>query len=139
MYRILVAIDGSQHALHAASYAARRARAAGCKVDLLHVEKPAMAWEVGPVSPAEVVSAVREAESAEVLRVAAGLFERTTDVETHAVTGDPAAAILEEAERLSVDEIIVGSRGRRAIGAALLGSVAYKIVHSAKVPVVIVR
>ena len=55
MYGILVAIDGSEHSLRAARYAARRAREAPCKIDLLHVEKPVMAWEVGPVSSSEAV------------------------------------------------------------------------------------
>ena len=37
------------------------------------------------------------------------------------------------------DEIIVGSRGMRALGTAMLGSVASSVVHDAKVPVVVVR
>jgi nucleotide-binding universal stress UspA family protein len=53
--------------------------------------------------------------------------------------GEPAATILDEATRLGVDEIIIGSRGLRPIGAALLGSVAYKVLHEAKIPVVVVR
>ena len=36
-------------------------------------------------------------------------------------------------------EIIIGSRGLRPFGAALLGSVPYKVVHDTKVPVVVVR
>ena len=139
MYRILVAIDGSEHSLRAASYAARRARGVPCKIDLLHVEKPVMAWEVGPVSSNEAVSDVREAGSREVLDAGAGQFDATMDVERHAVRGEPAAAILEQATRLAADEIIIGSRGLRPFGAALLGSVAYKVLHEAKVPVVVVR
>lgn len=53
--------------------------------------------------------------------------------------GEPAAAILDEATRLAVDEIIIGSRGLRPFGAALLGSVAYRVLHHATVPVVVVR
>ena len=52
-----------------------------------------------------------------------------------AVTGKPAATILGQAAKLGVDEIIIGSRGLGRLGAALLGSVAYKIVHDAKVAV----
>jgi nucleotide-binding universal stress UspA family protein len=139
MYRILVAIDGSEHSLRAARYAARRGREVPCKIDLLHVEKPVMAWEVGPVSSIEDVSDIREAGSKEVLDAAAGQFEQITEVERHTVTGEPAEAILYEATRLAVDEIIIGSRGLRPFGAALLGSVAYKVLHEAMVPVVVVR
>ncbi len=139
MYRILVAIDGSEHARRAVDYAARRAKGVPCKIDLLHVEKPVMAWEVGPVSSTEAASNVHLIESREVLDAGAGQFERTTEVERHAVTGEPASTILEQASRLGVDEIIIGSRGLRPFGAALLGSVAYKVVHDATVPVVVVR
>jgi nucleotide-binding universal stress UspA family protein len=139
MYRILVAIDGSEHSRRAVGYAARRAKGVPCKIDLLHVEKPVMAWEVGPVSSIEAVSEVREAESREVLDAGAGQFDQTTEVERHAVRGEPAATILEQATKLAVDEIIIGSRGLRPFGAALLGSVAYKVVHDAKVAVVVVR
>jgi nucleotide-binding universal stress UspA family protein len=139
MYRILVATDGSEHSRRAVDYAARRAKGAPCKIYLLHVEKPVMAWEIGPVSSIEAVSAVREAESREVLDAGAGQFDQTTQVERQAVTGDPAAAILEQATKLAVDEIVIGSRGLRPVGAALLGSVAYKVVHDAKVAVVVVR
>ena len=98
-----------------------------------------MAWEVGPVSSIEAVSAEREAESSEVLDAGAAQFDQTTEVERYAVTGEPAATILEQATNLAVDEIIIGSRGLRPVGAALLGSVAYKVLHDAKVPVVVVR
>lgn len=139
MYRILVATDGSEHSQRAVAYAARRAKSAPCKIYLLHVERPVMAWEVGPVSAIEAVSAGRESESREVLDAGAGQFDPATEVERHAVTGEPAATILEQATKLAVDEIIIGSRGLRPIGAALIGSVAYKVLHHAKVAVVVVR
>ena len=139
MYRILVALDGSEHALRAARYAAQRAKDVPCRIDLLHVEKPVMAWEVGPVSSSGAALDAHAAESAEVLDAAARQFEPATGIERHTASGEPAVAILSEATRLAVDEIIIGSRGLRPLGAALLGSVAYKVLHDAKVPVVVVR
>ena len=139
MYRILIAVDGSEHSRRAVHYAARRAQGMPCKIDLLHVEKPVMVWEVGPVSSIEAVSEGRGAASKQVLDAVADQFDRATEVETHTATGEPAATILEQATRLAVDEIVIGSRGLGPLGAALLGSVAYKVVHDAKVPVVVVR
>ena len=132
-------MDGSEHSLRAARYAAQRARAVTCKIDLVHVKKPVMAWEVGAISSIENVSDQREFGSKEVLSAGAAQFEPIVELEKHTVTGEPAAAILEEATRLAVDEIVIGSRGLRPVGAALLGSVAYKVLHDAKVPVVVVR
>ena len=139
MYRILVAIDGSEHSRRAVRYAARRARETHCKIDLLHVERSVMAWEVGPVSSSEAVEGVREAVAAQVLDSFAREFNGSTEVERHTVVGEPAHAILEEANKLGVDEIIIGSRGLRPLGAVMLGSVAYKVLHDAHVAVVVVR
>jgi nucleotide-binding universal stress UspA family protein len=139
MYRILVALDGSECSLRAARYAAGRSEKAACRIDLLHVEKPVMAWEVGAVSSTDVVLEGRKADSEAVLEAAARQFKHDTEVARHTVTGDPATAILDQASRLGVDEIVIGSRGLRPLGAAMLGSVAYAVVHHAKVPVVIVR
>ena len=139
MYTILVAVDGSEHAMRAADYAARRAKESRCKIDLLHVDKPVMAWEIGAVSSIEDVELARELVSSEVLEAGARRFDAATTVETLAVSGEPAATILDEARKRGVDEIIIGSRGLRPLGAAVLGSVAYKVLHEAKVPVVVVR
>ncbi|MBI3374683.1 MAG: universal stress protein [Betaproteobacteria bacterium] len=139
MYRILVAVDGSEHSLRAVEYAAQRAKNASCRIDLLHVEKPVMAWEIGPVSPIEPVAAAREAESRELLDAGAGRFDHATEIEKHAVRGEPARTIIELADKLGVDEIVIGSHGRRPLGAALLGSVTYEVLHDAHVAVVVIR
>jgi nucleotide-binding universal stress UspA family protein len=139
MYTILVAMDGSEHSLRAARYAAQRAREMPCRIELLHVEKPVMAWEVGPVSSIDAVADLRESDSKQVLDAGARQFAQATEVERHTRTGEPAASILDESERLRADEIIIGSRGLRPLGAALLGSVAYRVLHDARIPVVVVR
>jgi len=139
MYRILVAVDGSETSLRAAEYAARRARETGCDVLLLHVEKAVMAWEVGPVSTEDTVVRLREMEAERVLLDCAKPFDAAVRLERHIATGEPAEAILETADKLGADEIVVGSRGMRPLGQAVLGSVASQVVHEARIPVVVVR
>src|SRR6478735_823510 len=95
MYTILVAVDGSQHSHRAARYANERARTTGCRVHLVHVGEPVMAWEVGPVSSSAVVESLHEAESAKVLDDGAKQFDATVGVECHSVAGEPAQTILE--------------------------------------------
>lgn len=53
--------------------------------------------------------------------------------------GDPAQAVLAAADELDARMIVVGTHGRRGLTHLLLGSVAEKIVRSAKVPVLTVR
>jgi len=87
-----------------------------------------MAWEVGAVSSvedAELAELAREFKRGEVLDASASRLDAATAVAKLAVTGEPAGTILEQAERLGADEIVIGSRGLRPLGAAMLGSVAY--------------
>jgi nucleotide-binding universal stress UspA family protein len=54
------------------------------------------------------------------------------------VEGSPARAILEEAQRVNADMIVLGSHGHSAIGEVVLGSVAHKIAMKATIPVLLV-
>ncbi|CAN5618831.1 hypothetical protein BH24ACT22_BH24ACT22_15960 [soil metagenome] len=60
------------------------------------------------------------------------------EVETETLFGDPARALLDFAERESVDAIVMGSHGRGTWGTMIMGSVSQRVVHEAKVPVIIV-
>ena len=53
--------------------------------------------------------------------------------------GDAAAKIIDVANKLDVDLIVLGSRGTSEIGRYLLGSVANKVVQYAHKPVMVVR
>ena len=139
MYRILVAVDGSAPSQRAVDYAARRALGIACRVDVVHVEKSVMAWEVGPLASGDTVEQLRSAESAKVLVDCAARLDPSIPVERHVITGEPAEVILDLADKLGADEIVVGSHGVHPLGAVLLGSVATQVVSEARVPVVIVR
>jgi nucleotide-binding universal stress UspA family protein len=53
--------------------------------------------------------------------------------------GDPASKIIDVANRLKVDLIVLGSKGTSELGSYLLGSVANKVVQYAAKPVMVVR
>lgn len=53
--------------------------------------------------------------------------------------GRPDQVILEEAERISADAIVMGSHGHSSVGELLLGSTAHRVVQRAPVPVLLVR
>ena len=53
--------------------------------------------------------------------------------------GHVAETITNLAETLHCDEIVMGTHGRGALKDFLLGSVAMKIVHLSKLPVVLVK
>lgn len=60
-------------------------------------------------------------------------------VKTVVETGDPVDKILETAESLGADLIVVGSRGMRGARRFLLGSVSSKVAEYAKCDVLIVK
>jgi nucleotide-binding universal stress UspA family protein len=51
------------------------------------------------------------------------------------VEGDPAAEILRKAEELGVDLVVMGTHGKGLLEHAFLGSVAEKVLHRIKIPV----
>ena len=53
--------------------------------------------------------------------------------------GDAAAKIIDIANRLNVDLIVLGSKGQSELGHYLIGSVANKVVQYAAKPVMVVR
>jgi len=57
----------------------------------------------------------------------------------HLVWGEIAPSIVRTASRLGCGAIVMGTRGRGAIGNLVLGSIATKVVHLAKVPVTLVK
>lgn len=62
--------------------------------------------------------------------------ERVTGIKA---TGDPARAILDHANRLGVDMIVLGSRGLGELRGLLLGSVSLKVSSHARCTCVVVR
>jgi nucleotide-binding universal stress UspA family protein len=54
-------------------------------------------------------------------------------------SGDAAAKIIDVANKLNVDLIVLGSKGTSELGRYLLGSVANKVVQYAYKPVMVVR
>lgn len=57
----------------------------------------------------------------------------------HAVTGPPAPAILDIAQRESADLVVVGAAGVGRLGGSFLGTTAQRVLRGAAVPVLVVR
>jgi nucleotide-binding universal stress UspA family protein len=62
-----------------------------------------------------------------------------TPIETMVVRGLPSGRIVEVAEAVAADQVIVGSRGRTGLPHVLLGSVAHRVVQIARPPVTVVK
>lgn len=69
---------------------------------------------------------------------AAVLMDAGRDVVTEVLYGKPAERIVEAAAERAIDLIVIGSRGRTGLGRTLLGSVAGEVLASAQCSVLIV-
>ena len=138
-HKILIAVDGSVHANRAAEYAVRYAADfERCEVILVHAQPP----ETYPTASREgeeflvepFDSAKRASATARSLLDAAKLPYRLRIELT-----DPAPAIESVAQSEKADEIIMGSRGLGQWEGLIMGSVAYRVIHRAAIPVTLVR
>jgi nucleotide-binding universal stress UspA family protein len=60
-------------------------------------------------------------------------------VTTRLLDGDPARELLRIARDGDHDVIVIGSRGRGRITAALLGSVSNRVMHDSEIPVIVIH
>lgn len=67
-----------------------------------------------------------------------GMTESQAISEIHLAEGPPAETIVKETERLSADLLVMGLHSRSGLGALLVGSVAQRVLHIAKRPVLLV-
>lgn len=138
--RVLIATDFSPHAEDAVKIVKRLPLPSGSTVRILHAIEPFA--DVATLNPGAITAftdaAVAQIKS-ELDRTAVTLRAPGRDVETVTVLGRVADAIVQEAESSKADLIVVGSRGRHALKAALLGSVSAEVVDRAPCPVIIAR
>jgi len=143
MNKILVATDGSPSASQAVDFGLELAEEQGAQLVFVHV---APRFEVLPLPITGIGSApvkvARETDEhdMEPLREAVRLAEeRALTSESRLLVGDPAKKIVELADSMGADLIVVGSHGHGAVSGALLGSVSRGVLHRARRPVLIVR
>jgi nucleotide-binding universal stress UspA family protein len=134
MAKLVVGYDGSDCAKAALDAALGLARAAGDDV--------VVAFGYDPGGPGEEYRATRDAVRAVGERVTAEAVERAraagTEVEVSLVEARPTEALVKLADQLGARAIVVGSHGEHPIKGALLGSVAYKLLHLSERPVLVV-
>lgn len=139
--KILVAVDGSEHALDAVRFALRLQRhGLNAAFILATIQEPTFLYEVLLSPGADVLENVLGVVGSRALEGAEGLFRAScVAFERELDAGDPATALLTIAERRGCDMIIIGARGLGAVRAALLGSVSQAVLHGSKIPVLIVK
>lgn len=151
MTHVLIATDGSEQSLKAARYLGSLLDPASLeKISILAVVRPLAAVPFA-TDFGEEEQAVRQAGTdpggysfqraaqEAVERVAAEVRDAAPQVQTLVRGGAPADQIVRVADEVGADLIVIGGRGKGAMGAFVLGSVAYRVLHHAPCPVLVTR
>ena len=136
--RILLAVDGSDHALRAAKVAADLARSMKSELRVVIAYEP-IPWYLGEPNLQDAINA-RLKDAQNILQKAvASVGDVPDEIHTELIEGDSAEAIIEVAKTRNSDVIVMGSRGLGTLAGLLLGSTSQKVVAHAPCPVLIVR
>jgi nucleotide-binding universal stress UspA family protein len=148
---ILLATDGSEHALAAARFLRSHVAPRSIhRITILAVVRPlntapflaAAAMGGAAISPKawDELNASAEAAARKAVEEAANeIGDLAMRTETLIRTGSPADEIVHAAEELGATVIVVGSRGWGRVRSVLLGSVSERVLHAAHCPVLVVR
>jgi nucleotide-binding universal stress UspA family protein len=139
---ILVPIDFSDHSLRALPYALGLAEMYGAEVKLLYVSEPAL-----QVSDMAWVGVDEEVLKGEHVDDALDHLERIirdhirSEVTAQAVvrSGDAVDEIIQFAEEVDVDLIVMATHGRSGLAHILMGSTAEQIIRRASCPVLTLK
>jgi nucleotide-binding universal stress UspA family protein len=138
--RILVPVDLGDHAKEVLDYAAALAGRLDAELHVCH----AVPWsQLGAEFPAvmadHALSDVMALHRNDFDLLIASCAGKAPIASAELQTGDPRTLIVDTAEQLHADLIIMGTHGRRGVSRLLLGSVAEQIVRTAPCPVLLVR
>ena len=142
--RILVPIDFSAHSERALDHAAALAHTFGACVELLHVVEDPFArggWgsemyvpDMNRIRQDAIEAAARQLETTR-----QAIAEPPVPIVASVRMGRPAPTIVEYANAVNANLIVMGTHGRTGLARMLIGSVAEQVVRSAHCPVLTVR
>lgn len=137
--KILLPTDGSKASLKAAAFGVDLARQLNASIIALCViDKRMFMGQTVPASKApKHLQEVADACIGDIMQMCKRHGVKASQIIR---TGYPVEEIIKETKKSKAQLIIMGSRGRSALSATVLGSVSYGVLHNDKnIPVLIVR
>jgi len=139
--KMLLPVDGSEGSARAARHVAGiAAMVKDLEVHLVNVQPLGDDWMVRrTIKPEELAKMEKEWGESAIAPARKILKAAGVACVEHIEQGEIAPTVARLAQELTCDQIVMGTRGRSALGDLVLGSVAIKVLHLAKVPVTLVK
>jgi nucleotide-binding universal stress UspA family protein len=142
--RIVVGTDGSDTAGEAVDQAIDLAKVTGATLGIVSAFAPVSKRRIQGEqagAPADIAHEIGPREDVNLVLDAAAAKARAAGIEatTHPIEGDPADAILNVAEEIKADLIVVGNKGMTGARRYFLGSVPNNVSHHAPCSVLIAQ
>lgn len=134
--KVLLASDGSTDAALAAKAAVDIARKTGAEIHVVHVWRSIPSTRFESYIRARLEEEARETLDRQVEQVRG---DEAIIVESHLKEGSAAEEILDLAEEIGTDLVLIGSRGLGPVKRLALGSVSEAVAHHATRPVLVLR
>jgi len=142
LHKILAPLDGSDIGEAALPYAEILAANSGALISLLQVVSPPGTVEaslLGGPDWRKFVKAMHDAGEDYLKTIAERLSGKEIKSTYEVVTGDPADKIVEYADDTKASLIAMSTHGRTGLTRWVLGSIADKVLHGARIPILLVR
>jgi len=139
LYRkIIIATDGTEYAKKAVNTAVSLSKLTGAKLygvfvsDVSNIAPASVEWEL-------VAETIRREADAALSYVCEKAAAEKLDFESVNLSGSPALEIVQYANSIDADLIVVGAAGKKTLERLILGSVSEKILRNAKQQVLVVK
>lgn len=142
MLKILIAVDGSDHAARAIDAVGKMVRSS------LDLEATLLCVSPEPIFYGDyTLATIQKVEEEQAEQQNGVLIQATAHAKAQGIKlAEPARAhgvianeIVRVATERQVDQIAMGTRGMGAIGSMFLGSVAQRVIHQSEVPVLLAK
>ena len=137
---VLVPLDGSKLAEKSLTYVENLAKEGSiAEVIFLNVVEIPSMW----LSKGFNISSLKNELSHRAQRYLADIESRFKSkglkIRTEILEGEAAQCIVEQAKKLAVDLIVIGTHGYTGMKGVVFGSVALKVLHDSHIPVLLIR
>ena len=141
--KILLAVDGSKSSLDAVDCVVDHADWYREKPEVelvtVHLPVPKLPRMGMAVGKAQIERYYEEEGQQNLAAAKRKLDAARIEYQTRVLVGDIAESIVKQAKSTRCDLICIGTRGMSAVGKALIGSTANKVLHISDVPVLLVK